>query len=144
MSTVAPPTFLPLGTLAQNHGTDRERLADAAKQFEAIFVRQMLASARKADFGDPLLGGQALETFKTMQDERFADIAAKSGALGIAKSIEAQLSMQLSPSRLREGQGEGVLPKSAGIGLPLQQALPQPLPQAGGEPGGSGLSGRGG
>ena len=91
MSTVAPPSFAPTGTLAQSHGSDRERPAEAAQQFEAIFLRQMLASARKADFGTPLLGGQALDTFKTMQDERFADIAAKTGALGLASQIEAQV-----------------------------------------------------
>ena len=54
----------------------------------------MLSSARAAKLGgdDPLFGGQGLETFQQMQDERFADIAAKSGALGFAKSIETQLS----------------------------------------------------
>jgi hypothetical protein len=34
-----------------------------------------------------------------------------------------------SPSRLREGLGEGLLPLFAAIG----HALPRPLPQAGGE-----------
>src|SRR5205085_12006865 len=34
----------------------------------------------------------------------------------------------LSPSRLREGLGEGLSPSAH-----LRQALPQPLPQAGGE-----------
>ena len=81
-STTAPATT----------GADgREKLAGAAKQFEAIFLRQMLAAARKADFGEPLLGGQAMDTFRTMQDEHFADIAAETGAFGIGKMIEAQL-----------------------------------------------------
>lgn len=73
--------------------TDREKLGQAAKQFEALFVRQMLSSARAAKLGgeDQLFGGQGLETFQQMQDERFADIAAGSGALGFAKSIETQL-----------------------------------------------------
>ena len=90
MSPVSAP-LLATGSLAQSHGTDREQLAAAARQFEAIFVRQMLAQARKADFGEPLFGGQALDTFRTMQDEHFADIAGKSGALGLAAQIEAQL-----------------------------------------------------
>ena len=90
MSPVSAP-MLATGSLAQSHGTDREQLAAAARQFEAIFVRQMLAQARKADFGEPLFGGQALDTFRTMQDEHFADIAGKSGALGLASQIEAQL-----------------------------------------------------
>lgn len=90
MSTVSSP-LLAAGSLAQSHGTNRERLAAAAKQFESIFVRQMLAAARKADFGDPLLGGQALDTFRTMQDEHFADVAAQAGSFGLAAQIEAQL-----------------------------------------------------
>ncbi len=74
--------------------SDREKLSQAAKQFEALFVRQMLSSARAAKLGgeDNLFGGQGLETFQQMQDERFADIAANTGALGLAKSIETQLS----------------------------------------------------
>ena len=32
-----------------------------------------------------------MKVFRTMQDEHFADIAGKSGALGLASQIEAQL-----------------------------------------------------
>lgn len=73
---------------------ERDQLATASKAFEAIFVRQILAAARKTDLGGDLFGGQGLDTFRQMQDERFADIAAESGAFGIAKLIEAQLSVQ--------------------------------------------------
>jgi flagellar protein FlgJ len=75
--------------------SDRTKLAAAAKQFEAIFVRQMLAAAHKANFGEDNFSSQAGDTFRTMQDERFADIAADSGAFGLAKTIEAQLAGQL-------------------------------------------------
>lgn len=79
------------GTLAPKASTDRTKLAEAAKRFEAIFVRQMLASARKAGFGDELFGGQAADTFKSMQDEKFADVVSQCGALGLAATIERQL-----------------------------------------------------
>jgi len=86
---------LATGTLAQSHGTDRDKLAAAAKQFEAIFVRQMLAAARKTDFGGGIMGdggeNGGLGTFRAMQDEHFADVAADTGAFGLAKMIEAQL-----------------------------------------------------
>ena len=88
MTAISATTNLSLTAKAS---TEREKLSGAAKQFEAIFVRQMLAQARKADFGEPLFGGQALDTFRTMQDEHFADIAGKTGALGLAAQIEAQL-----------------------------------------------------
>lgn len=96
MNPVSSP-LLAQGSLVQSHGTQRDQLAAAARQFEAIFLRQMLASARKADFGDPLSGRQGIDTFRTMQDEHFADVAAKSGAFGLAAQIEAQLARFVGP-----------------------------------------------
>ena len=79
-------------------GSDRARLAEAAKQFEAIFLRQMLSAARSADFGgDELFGGQGEETFREMRDARFAEVAASTGAIGLASSIEAQLARFVGP-----------------------------------------------
>lgn len=72
--------------------TDREKLSAVAKQFEALFMRQMLSTARKADFGgEKLFSSQALDTFNQMQDEHFADMTAQSGTLGFATIIEAQM-----------------------------------------------------
>ncbi|RXZ65235.1 rod-binding protein [Pelagerythrobacter rhizovicinus] len=80
-------------------GSERERLAEAARQFEAIFVRQMLAAARNADLGgDELFGGGAgEETFREVRDARFAEVAASTGALGLATTIEAQLARFVEP-----------------------------------------------
>ena len=124
MSPLSAP-MLATGSLSQSHGTDRAQLAAAAKQFEAIFVRQMLAAARKTRFDGDMLGSEGLQTFRAMQDEHFADIASDTGAFGLAKMIEKQLSANL-PSRLREGPGVGP------AGGPAQRTHPQPLPQAGG------------
>ena len=87
--------LLATGSLSASHGTDRSQLAHAAKQFEAIFVRQMLAAARKTSFGGDMLGGEGIQTFRAMQDEHFADIASDTGAFGLAKMIEKQLSARL-------------------------------------------------
>jgi len=91
MSPLAPTTATL--SLQPKAPSDREKLSQAAKQFEAIFVRQMLASSRAAKLGgeDELFGGQAIDTFRQMQDEHFADITANSGALGLAQSLETQL-----------------------------------------------------
>lgn len=93
MSTppVASPLLASTTAPAAAGASGREQLAGVAKQFEAIFLRQMLASARRTDFGDTLFSGQAMDTFQQMQDERVADIAANTGAFGIAKMIETQL-----------------------------------------------------
>ena len=95
--------------LAAQAPTERERLHKAAEAFEAIFVRQMLSSARAASFGDSLFSSQATQTFQQMQDERFAEIASQSGALGFARIIEAQLSRNLpAPSTpAAQAQAEG-------------------------------------
>jgi len=89
---------LPVTSISALPASDpqRAKLAAAARQFEAIFVRQMLAAARATDFGGKdLLGGKGLDTFRQMQDERFADIAAETGALGLAGAVEKQLSAML-------------------------------------------------
>jgi len=97
VSTVAPTAALAGLATGPQAPSDRAQLKQAAKQFEAIFVRQMLSAARAAKLGgdNDLFGGQAMETFNGMQDERFAQIAADSGAFGLAKSIETQLAAQL-------------------------------------------------
>ena len=83
---------------APRAASEREQLGEAARQFEAIFVRQMLASARNADFGgSELFGGEGEATFREMRDARFADITAGTGALGMADAIEAQLARFLGP-----------------------------------------------
>lgn len=77
-------------------GGERERLKGAAQQFEAIFLRQMLAAARSTDFGgDELFGGEGEETFREMRDAQFAQLASESGTLGLAARLEAQLARHL-------------------------------------------------
>jgi peptidoglycan hydrolase FlgJ len=78
--------------------TGRAELARAARGFEAIFVRQMLAAARKTSFDNGLFGSEANDTFRQMQDDRFAEIAADSGAFGLGRMIEARLAAQVRGS----------------------------------------------
>lgn len=79
-------------------------LRKAAEGFEAIMLRQMLATARASSFAEetPLTGG-AMKQYLTMRDEHFADIAAKSGAFGFARSIEASLAQHLPASAVAKG-----------------------------------------
>lgn len=84
------------GAVAPALSPDRAALREAAEGFEAIMVRKMLATARAASFAQetPLTGG-GMQQFQTMRDEHFADIAAASGTLGFARSIEASLAQYL-------------------------------------------------
>ncbi len=76
----------------------QSELREAAEAFEAIFLRQLLASARSADFGgEELFGGPGLEQFEAMRDEHFADIASSQSMFGLADAIERQLSAFVQP-----------------------------------------------
>lgn len=90
-----------LGTRAATSAdsTPQGELRQAAQAFEAIFLRQLLSSARAADFGgEDLLGGPGLEQFEAMRDEHFADIASEQGVFGLAAAIERQLSAHMTDS----------------------------------------------
>ena len=97
------------GLTAGAQATDREKLQATAKQFEAIFVRQMLAAARKTDFGGDAFGSQAMQTFRQLQDEHFADLTAGTGTLGLATIIEAQMARYLpvETAPAASGKAEG-------------------------------------
>jgi len=75
---------------------EQAELRKAAEGFEAIMLRRMLATARAANLAEdtPFTGG-GMQQFQAMRDEHFADIAAKTGAFGFARSIEAQLAQHL-------------------------------------------------
>lgn len=95
---IAPTASMPAvpSVASPAGGSEREQLAAAAQQFEAILVRQMLAAARSTDFGgEDLFGGEGEQTFREMRDSEFARLASESGAFGLAARIEAQLASHL-------------------------------------------------
>ena len=107
-------TSLPVTPATAGNATPRQKIGEVAKQFEAILLRQMLADARKTDFGGNALFGkdQGMSTFRQMQDDRFADIAAQQGSFGLAKMIEAQLARILDPGT--PAAGDASTPTKAG------------------------------
>jgi peptidoglycan hydrolase FlgJ len=64
-------------------------LGQVAHQFEAIFLRQMIAAMRSPSLGDDLFGSDASNQFRDMSDARLADGMA--GSFGIAQLLEKQL-----------------------------------------------------
>ncbi len=67
------------------------RLRDAANAFEAVFLRQMLASMRSASLGEPLFDSAATGQYRTMLDATLADTMASGSKLGIAEALLARL-----------------------------------------------------
>jgi peptidoglycan hydrolase FlgJ len=66
-------------------------LRKAAQGFEAIFMREVIGSMRKARLGEDIFGSSATDQFREMADARTADEMAKMGTFGIAKLLETQL-----------------------------------------------------
>ena len=70
---------------------DPEKIADAAKQFEALMIEEMLKSARASGTGDWSGTGedQTGSTMSEMAEQQFAQLLAAKGGFGIAKLVVA-------------------------------------------------------
>jgi len=67
-------------------------VAKVAKEFEAVFLRQMIGSMRQASLGDGLFDSSAEDQFRDMGDAKLADsMAGHTGGLGIAELLTRQL-----------------------------------------------------
>ena len=70
---------------------DRDaKLKSAAQAFEAVFVRQMIASMRSATPSEDIFGSSASGQFRDMSDARLADDMAAKGSFGIADMLLKQ------------------------------------------------------
>lgn len=84
-----PPLTAP--SSAQPQIAAPTRLDEAADAFEAVFLRQMLASMRSASFGETLFDSAATEQYRTMLDSTLADSMAAGNRLGIAEALTTRL-----------------------------------------------------
>ena len=66
-------------------------LRKAAEQFEAVILRQLMATMRQAKLGDDVFGSSATDNFREMADARTAESLAAMRQFGIADMVEAQL-----------------------------------------------------
>jgi flagellar protein FlgJ len=113
---------------------DPQALKAAAKQFEALFMQQLLKSARAAKVGDEAFGGEQTGFYQDMFDQQMAQHLAAGKGLGIADLLVRQLQAKSSLTPLPSGEAA---PKGAGEGslhgyerVVSKAALtPTPLPQ---------------
>lgn len=66
-------------------------LRKVAQSFEAVMLRQLIASMRKSQLGDDIFGSSANSSYREQADAQTADSLAERGAFGIASLIERQL-----------------------------------------------------
>jgi flagellar protein FlgJ len=82
------PANRPLADLSlDKNASEDDKVAEASRQFEAIFVRQILAEADKNGNSKGVAGG----VYQEMVNDHLADEITRSGGLGFAKSLQAQL-----------------------------------------------------
>lgn len=78
---------------------EKAKLEKTAKAFEAVFVRQLIGSMRKASISDDdLTGSSAVEQFQEMSDARTADAMSERGSLGIAEMLMSRLAPKAAPT----------------------------------------------
>jgi Rod binding domain-containing protein len=79
--------------------TDKEKMGEVARQFEAILLRQILESSQKpvirSKFTDQ---STAASIYRDQVTSQLADSISKSGTLGLARTLEHQLTHQLRPA----------------------------------------------
>lgn len=66
---------------------------DAAKQFEALLIGQMLRSVRESEEDDDSTGATMLD----VADQQFAQMLASNGGMGLAKVIAGGLEPATAP-----------------------------------------------
>ena len=103
---------VPFDQLAANPNvSQKDKVKEACRQFEAVLLRQILGEARKTVItSSEKKDSNETEIYNDMINNQMADSISRSGAFGLAKSLENQLVRQ-------------VLPKAAD-----QQALPAATP----------------
>lgn len=95
VSAVRPPGLRP-GETAR---TEKEKLADACRQFEAVLLRQILAQARQPVFNSSLTPSSAVSgIYQDMVTSQLADSVSRSGEFGLARSLLRQLERQTDTS----------------------------------------------
>ncbi len=85
---------IPVEDLAGNrHLTQKQKIAEASRQFEAIMLRQILGEAQKPVFTSEFTDNStAAGIYQDLITNSLADSMSKSDTLGMAKIFEQQLS----------------------------------------------------
>lgn len=76
--------------------TDKQKLTEATRQFEAMLIRQILQQARQTVIKSKFtVHSMAGEIYHDLVNAQMAESMTKSGGLGLATSLEQQLSPRL-------------------------------------------------
>jgi len=120
---------------------DKAALVDAARQFEAMLVAQMLKSMRQTRFNDeddPMTGGDSMKLYQDLLDQQWATRMSKGRGLGFAdmmvKAMERQAASRIVPDAAGETTPQDSGAAQAGSQAPATPGVSSPqagLPSAG-------------
>ena len=82
---------------------DPAALAEAAVQFEALFIGMMLESARSASLGGGVFDGPETQQYLELMDRQVALELARSGGFGFGKMLIEQLGPREAPAKAAPG-----------------------------------------
>lgn len=92
-------SVLPFDKLAANPNvTQQQKVEEACRQFEAVLLRKILGEARKSVLAST--SGQSASVsgiYDDMINNQMAESISRSGAFGLAKSLQPQLIHQVLP-----------------------------------------------
>lgn len=90
---------LPFEQLAASKNVpEREKVAEACRQFEAVLLRQILQQARKPLLDPGKAASSTSGIYDDMINNQLADKISRTGTFGLARSLQAQLVRQVLPS----------------------------------------------
>jgi Rod binding domain-containing protein len=87
---------IPLESLAGNPNiSDDDKVAEVSRQFEAVLLRQILQQARKPGIGGSPDSPLGSDVYSDMVNQQLADSISRSGAFGLARSLQSELAHQV-------------------------------------------------
>ncbi len=87
---------LPLESLAGNPNvSDNEKVGEVSRQFEAVLLRQILQDIRKPVLANSESESTTTDIYSDMINNQLADSISRSGAFGLARSLQSQLGHQV-------------------------------------------------
>lgn len=128
MSVTSTPSVTDFGSLAQLRGEaraqDPESVRKAAQQFEALFLQQVLKSARAAQLGEDVLGGSQSEFYRDLFDQQMALHLAQGKGLGLADVLVRQMLPKAAVTTPQDAAAHAALPTP----VVAASAAPAPMP----------------
>jgi len=108
----ADPTALNALRYGAGRGNDKAALKEAAKQFESLFMRELIKSMREATQKSGLMDGEGADLGTDLLDQQFAvQLSGLPG--GLSEAIERQLGKQMQNNAAEKAGAMDALPGSS-------------------------------